>query len=162
MVLTEKEIIQFADAELKKPFAWGITDCNTIAARFLDLIKNAERRAHSAERAKLEAIANRQSPIANRQFFESQILHKYNDMRSAILFQKQFGRTAEDVLIEAGAVPCATGFEQTGDFILVDTERWQCCHIYLCGKVLSSGPEKGVAMYPIALLQKPYRVMRII
>jgi len=150
MVLTEKEIIQFADAELKKPFAWGITDCNTIAARFLDLIQNSKQDAGA------QGIVP-ETPG----FYENQILGKYNDMRSAILFQKRFGRTAEDVLIEAGAVPGAPGFEQTGDFILVDTERWQCCHIYLCGKVLSSGPEKGVAMYPITLLQKPYRVMRI-
>jgi hypothetical protein len=158
MVLTEKEIIQFADAELKKPFAWGITDCNTIAARFLDLIQNSKFKIQNSKQD-----AGAQGIVPETQgYYESQILGKYNDMRSAIEFQKQFGRTAEDVLIEAGAVPGAPGFEQTGDFILVDTERWQCCHIYLCGKVLSSGPERGVAMYPVSFLQKPYRVMRFI
>lgn len=157
-LLRDIDVIKFAEAELKKPFAWGVTDCNTIAARFLDLIQDSKFKIQDSK----QGVGAQGIVPEVAGYYESQILGKYNDMRSAIVFQKKFGHTPDEILKEAGAIEATPGFENTGDFLLVDTEHWQCCHIYLCGKVLSAGPEKGVAMYPISLLQKPYRVMRII
>ena len=133
----ELKLIGFAEQELKLPFEWGFRDCNTLALRCLDLITGGQ--------------------------YAAAVLGRYDTEKSAQAFQASFGRRIEDVLKEAGAVQVRSGFEQTGDFLVVDDGRWpwQLAHVCIGGKVISAGPETGVEMFKLSQI-KPHTTWRIV
>lgn len=124
----EKKIIEFASQETKKPFQWGVRDCNSLALRLIDL-------------AFCRSLAGA-------------VCGKYDSFKSAVKFQAGFGQTMEQYIEAAGARKVKTGFEQTGDILIVKGPDFHMVHVLVAGQVLSAGPDHGVKMFPKKQIQK--------
>lgn len=133
----EIKLINYIEANLNRPFAWGECDCNVFALDVIDAVIDT-------------ALAGK-------------IKGKYKTERGAIRFRKRsaWGSFIE-LLKEAGFVQGKKGFEQTGDLLIVeDLGKWEMVHIYLGNKTVAAFPDEGVLQFPTALIKdKPYTVWR--
>ena len=133
----EIRLINYIEANLNRPFAWGECDCNVFA---LDMIDSVYGTALAAK-----------------------IRGKYHTALGAIRFRRKsaWGSFIE-LLKEAGFIEGKKGFERIGDLLIVeDPGKWEMVHIYLGGKSVAAFPENGVMQFPTAMIRdKQYSVWR--
>lgn len=138
----EIKLINYIEANLGRPFAWGECDCNIFALDVIDAVWGQ--------------ISNL-SPLSN------QIRGKYKTERGAIRFRKRsrWGSFIE-LLKESGFVQGKKGFEQIGDILIVeDPRKWEMVHIYLGNRTVAAFPGEGVLQFPTAMMKdKQYNVWR--
>jgi|GEM_PF-2045301 len=134
-ILDEIRLLRFVDSQRGKPFQWGFRDCNTLGLHILDMLTGAQ--------------------------YAQKVRGRYGTEIGAIRFFKKCGLDwIRDLPEKFGATRIKPGFERAGDFLIVQTLRWQACHVCLGESAVTVTPERGVEIVPLSVLD-PYRVFRL-
>lgn len=110
----EAALTEWARNRCGAPFEWGQTDCAMLCFEAFDALTG-------------EALAARYRG-------------RYASERSALRFMAEHGIDLRWVLIEAGCLPVAKGFQQRGDFMLVPIGAFVGGHVCLGDRVISAPP----------------------
>lgn len=132
----EIKLLNFVEANLGRPFAWGECDCNTFALEMIDAVYDT-------------ALA-------------AQIRGRYQTERGAIRYRRRspWGSLI-NLLREAGFCEVPKGFAQTGDILIVVAPKWEMSHICLGNRAVAAFPGDGVQCFPLAALaDEPYTIWR--
>ncbi len=130
----ESKLYSFVSQRREMGFAWGINDCNVLCLAWLDELTGLS--------------------------LSDQAKGKYNTAIGAARFQTRIGKRLSDEIKAFGGIEIPQGFQQEGDFLIVENEKWDCGHISLGRKLLSAGPETGCTVfgYSDEIKYKVYRV----
>lgn len=129
-------LVRLARERLGSPFAWGSMDCNTLALEFLDLLTGGDLR--------------------------SEVAGRYATELGAVRFWRRFRLRWISGLADAyGAVEVPRGFVATGDFIIVELDRFQSAHVcHTPGRIVAADPEHGVHERRLSA-SDPFRAFRL-
>jgi len=133
----EIALIRFAQDANGRPFRWGAWCCNTVGLRALDVLTGGNHFAEAAGKFATKAEADE--------------------------FQRRYGRRFDEYLLALGATEIAPGFEQVGDFLVVEGRKWQMVHVCLGDRILSASEREGVRLFRRSeFALENYRVFRIV
>lgn len=132
----EIKLINFVEASLGRPFAWGQCDCNTFVLAAMDAVYDT-------------ALA-------------AKILGKYSTGLGAIRYRRRSPWGSLIALLrEAGFSESSRGFEQIGDILIVADKKWEMSHVCLGNRGMAAFPDEGVQFFPLSsLADQPYTVWR--
>lgn len=124
----EMALIDFVKAKLGRPFAWGICDCNTLALEASDAVFGTE--------------------------MAEKVVGQYDTPDSAEQYRKSSPWGSFINLIkENGFIEAQKGFEQTGDFLIVEDSRWEQVHICMGIRSVSCALDAVVHLFPTVQLK---------
>jgi len=115
----EKEFISFINANLYLPFEWGRTDCNILSAKAAGIVSQKD--------------------------FSSWIEGKYFSKLQAARFFRSLGDIKE-VVRSFGGFQIQEGHRRNGDLVLSPHRLFCCLHVFVNGRLFSSGPDTGVIL----------------
>ena len=136
----EKQLFELADDWKSKPFVWGERDCSLFASSVIDIITEGDltSRFYKAWTTGVEA-------------------RRYS-LKNKI--------TVESYLVEQGAKEIKIGFQQTGDFILMDKQvtakrKWRTTAVCLGKDAAVITEEMGLIFVPFILLEDVALILRL-
>lgn len=129
--VSELRLIDFARAEIGRPFAWGDTNCVALAVRWLDTMRGTDIAAR--HRRSMASAA-----------------------RAAAWTRAHGARGLVDTLLSEGLTEIVPVFAQPGDVLIGETSDGQiAAHIYLGTSLLASTAADGVRMFKLDEIAAP-------
>ena len=122
-----KLLIEYVEIKMCMPFEWGVNDCNTFAAGYLDHVKGTN--------------------------WLSVFKGKYKNKFGAIRFQRKFDKTPSSVLLAEGLKKISVYEVRQGDILIKKDKIYEMAHIVINDKVVSVDEQIGTAPLPISDLK---------
>lgn len=94
--MNRQELLLYIKSVLDNQFIWGELDCTLFPAKCLDILVGKN--------------------LSKKHFGQ------WKDIKSAVRYSKENNLTLESWLIDNGCIEIEPNFQQTGDFLMIDTE----------------------------------------
>lgn len=114
----DARLARWATGQVGTPFAWGGTDCAILAFEALDAMAGGN--------------------------LAAQYRGEWNTELGARRFQIKHRTDLLKVILRAGCAPVEPHFQQRGDLLIVEENGFQCAHVCMGLRSLSSWPDMGV------------------
>ena len=118
---------EYVENKIGTPFEWGINDCNTFAAGYLDHVKGTN--------------------------WLSVFKGKYKNKFGAIRFQRKFDKTPSSVLLAEGLKKISVYEVRQGDILIKKDKIYEMAHIVINDKVVSVDENFGTSIINISDLK---------
>ena len=118
---------EYVENKIGIPFEWGINDCNTFAAGYLDHVKGTN--------------------------WLSVFKGKYKNKFGAIRFQRKFDKTPSSVLLAEGLKKISVYEVRQGDILIKKDKIYEMAHIVINDKVVSVDENFGTSIMNISDLK---------
>ena len=115
---------EYVEEKMGMPFEWGINDCNTFAAGYLDHVKGTN--------------------------WLSVFKGKYKNKFGAIRFQRKFNKTPSSVLLAEGLKKISVYEVRQGDILIKKDNIYEMAHIVINDKCVYLEEELGTAQFKIS------------
>jgi hypothetical protein len=132
----QRELVEYINKHLNKPFEWGVLDCHFLAGIWVDIITGGSK--------------------------ASGYIGKYKTKTGAVRAFKEKGPVILEYLKEVQAIEVVRNFEQNGDIVQYETKGDKFPHfaIYYRGRLLIATYDQGVILAPIRnfLIKNVFRI----
>lgn len=131
MTINRPAVLEYVKSVQGSAFAWGKLDCTLFPARCFDVLTGADKSAPH--------------------------INQWSDLATAVKYSKRYGLTLETWLIDNGCQVIPPNYQQTADFLMIDTvtvkgHTWLSAAVCL-GMQSALCTENGVEIIPTHTLQ---------